>query len=727
MLETVTLALVGIAYAILSAIVYMNNPKASLNRILAGLMVVTPLWVVLVYLEDAVGARHYLSTLVRADYALASAMVGLFYWFCVRFTHRHWHRFNAVVAVLVGLSMVLSASGLTSESVVQPSGVVLQPVAPGYQLFLLLLLSAFGGGVVALAKGYRDAAGREKSQVAIISIGLILTAVTLISGLMIAPRFYDMSEASVTRIGLYGTLFFAVLSTYALVKHRFLDIREAVARSIAYLLLLGVLMVVYVGFAYGLLQVFLGDNVAIDMMQLWIFTTISLVLMVVYGPLKKLFDKVTDRVFYRHDYDYQTVLGEIGDVTSSGIEITVVAEKFMKIIKKSLTSEYVAIHILPHESETPPYYFFDGISRSTLEDMLAEGIDIRREEIIVLHQQSPDTKIYKFMVEHHINVLVKLHTSREVLGYVILGPKQNGSYYDGRDRNLLETAADELALSVQNNIRFQQIQEFNETLKVKIGSATQELRASNRRLREIDASKDEFISMASHQLRTPLTSVKGYISMMLDGDLGKITPEQRKALEEAYNSSQRMVYLIGDFLNLSRLQTGKFELELSEVLLPRIIEEEIAQLRASAQSRGVVLQYEPPVDFPMVSVDETKIRQVMMNFIDNAIYYSRPTGGEVSVSLVHHEHHISFRVRDNGIGVPASERSHLFMKFYRAGNARKARPDGTGIGLYMAKKVIVAHGGSILFESREGEGSEFGFRLPITHQIKPPLDKQEGV
>ena len=218
--------------------------------------------------------------------------------------------------------------------------------------------------------------------------------------------------------------------------------------------------------------------------------------------------------------------------------------------------------------------------------------------------------------------------------------------------------------------------------------------------------------MASHQLRTPLTSIKGYISMMLEGDLGDISPQQRKALEEAYNSSQRMVYLIGDFLNLSRLQTGRFELERADVSLPDIIAEEIAQLRATAQTRGVALQYESPVDFPLLSVDENKIRQVMMNFIDNAIYYARPEGGEITVSLVDHPHHVSFRVRDNGIGVPAHERPHLFAKFYRAANARKARPDGTGIGLYMAKKVILAHGGSIIFESKEGQGSEFGFRLP---------------
>lgn len=218
--------------------------------------------------------------------------------------------------------------------------------------------------------------------------------------------------------------------------------------------------------------------------------------------------------------------------------------------------------------------------------------------------------------------------------------------------------------------------------------------------------------MASHQLRTPLTSVKGYISMVLDGDMGEITPQQRKVLEEAYTSSQRMAFLIGDFLNLSRLQTGKFELELSDIDMSHIVGEEISQLRATAASRGIKLAYDSPENFPVLKLDENKIRQVMMNFIDNAIYYS-PANTTITISIVKHAHHVTFRVEDQGIGVPKGERHRLFTKFYRAGNAKKQRPDGTGIGLFMAKKVIVAHGGSVIFESEEGKGSTFGFRLPV--------------
>jgi len=236
--------------------------------------------------------------------------------------------------------------------------------------------------------------------------------------------------------------------------------------------------------------------------------------------------------------------------------------------------------------------------------------------------------------------------------------------------------------------------------------------------------------MASHQLRTPLTSVKGYLSMVLEGDVGDVPDQQRRMLDQAYVSSQRMVYLIADLLNVSRLKTGKFIIDTKPTNLAEVVEGEVSQLIDTAKSRKLELHYDKPDDFPVVMLDETKIRQVIMNFIDNAIYYT-PAGGRIDVSVAETDKTIEYRVKDNGIGVPKSERHHLFNKFYRAGNARKARPDGTGLGLFMAKKVIVAQAGAVIFETEEGKGSTFGFIfdkqkiLPSNADNKPSEEKPQ--
>jgi signal transduction histidine kinase len=199
--------------------------------------------------------------------------------------------------------------------------------------------------------------------------------------------------------------------------------------------------------------------------------------------------------------------------------------------------------------------------------------------------------------------------------------------------------------------------------------------------------------------------------MVLEGDAGKINKQQKELLNQSFISSQRMVYLIADLLNVSRLRTGKFVIEAKPTNLAEVVEGELAQLKETAKGRGLELTFDPPKKFPQLMLDETKIRQVIMNFTDNAIYYT-PDGGHIKVSLEDKPDSVELLVVDDGIGVPKAEQHHLFTKFYRAGNARKARPDGTGLGLFMAKKVIIASGGALIFRSQEGQGSTFGFTFP---------------
>jgi signal transduction histidine kinase len=206
--------------------------------------------------------------------------------------------------------------------------------------------------------------------------------------------------------------------------------------------------------------------------------------------------------------------------------------------------------------------------------------------------------------------------------------------------------------------------------------------------------------------------VKGYISLLLDEDAGKINKTQREMLDQAFYASSKMVYLIADLLNISRLKSGKFVITPSSLNLAEIIEQELDQLKDNAKSHRITIRYIKPKDFPNTNMDETKTRQVIMNFLDNAIYYT-PPGGTIEVKLGHDDKSIELKVIDSGMGVPAQDQPHLFTKFYRGSNAKKIRPDGTGIGLYMAKKIIVAQGGTILFSSTFGKGSTFGFRISI--------------
>lgn len=353
--------------------------------------------------------------------------------------------------------------------------------------------------------------------------------------------------------------------------------------------------------------------------------------------------------------------------------------------------------------------WMDGPSRNLIIDL--ENMQTSTE----VAPLEPEMSELLGQLHEHLQInslyMTKLRARGMVVGVMVVGLHEKAAKID--DIELIERLGEPVGIALDNKLLFDENQRV-----------LKRLQKANEKMKQLDEAKDEFISMASHQLRTPLTSVKGYLSMVLEGDAGDINDNQKKLLDQAFVSSQRMVFLIADLLNVSRLKTGKFVIEPAPTNLSEVIQGEVDQLKETAAARGLELTFEPPSNFPTLMLDETKIRQVIMNFTDNAIYYT-PSGGHIRVTLTETDKAIEFAVTDDGMGVPKAEQPHLFNKFYRAGNAKKARPDGTGLGLFMAKKVIVAQGGSILFKSKEGQGSTFGFtfakealQVPATDQAK---------
>jgi signal transduction histidine kinase len=289
---------------------------------------------------------------------------------------------------------------------------------------------------------------------------------------------------------------------------------------------------------------------------------------------------------------------------------------------------------------------------------------------------------------------------QKLVGVMIVGSDGPASDFTSPDLNLLQRLAEAVGIALDNKLLFEENQQV-----------LMQLKKANSRLKELDHTKDEFISMASHQLRTPLTTIKGYLSMVLEGDVGPVNKNEKQMIQQAFDSAERMVFLIADLLNVSRLQSGKFVIENKPTDLDKMVDAQVKQLAETAKNHHLTLTYKKPDKFPVLNIDDTKIQQVVMNFMDNAIFYT-PSGGSIEVALEATPSEVIYTVTDTGLGVPEAEQHHLFAKFYRAGNARKMRPDGTGLGLFMAKKVITAQGGAIIFRSTEGKGSTFGFSFP---------------
>ncbi len=568
--------------------------------------------------------------------------------------------------------------------------------------------------------GTRGYSTQERAQAKIIATGFVSSAIIGILIANVLPSLIGVQQVDL--FAPFSLILLVGFTAYAIVKHKLFDIRLIVARSLGYILTLGTLVGVYVLTIFGLSSTVLGTGELTGVQQA-LYIVATLIFGFSLQPLKKFFDRLTNRLFYRDAYDAQELLDKLNKVLVGNIDLDVLLKETADLIAVTLKAEFAAF-IIRETPGTSRRASFSRIVQIDTDAILGihKNKNKGRTELIVADDIDDERdKTKDLLTTNNISIAARMVATGETTkdqGYLLLGAKQSGNPYNKQDIQVLDIIANELVIAIQNAVRFEEIETFNITLQQKVNEATKQLRQTNDKLKALDETKDEFISMASHQLRTPLTAVKGYVSMVVEGDAGKLNKQQKELLDQAFASSQRMVYLIADLLNVSRLRSGKFVIENKPTQLADVVESEMEQLTEVAKSKDQTLTYKKPDNFPALMMDETKIRQVIMNFADNALHYTQ-NGGHIQINLEDKGSTIEYTVVDDGLGVPKAEQHHMFTKFYRAGNAKKARPDGTGLGLFMAKKVIAAQGGAIIFKSEEGKGSTFGFIFPKAKMLAP--------
>jgi len=230
--------------------------------------------------------------------------------------------------------------------------------------------------------------------------------------------------------------------------------------------------------------------------------------------------------------------------------------------------------------------------------------------------------------------------------------------------------------------------------------------------KDVDRAKTEFVSLASHQLRTPLTAIRWYSEMLLKEQGHSFSDFEKKYIKEIYDANHRMIELISALLNVSRIDLGSFIINPEPTNLVALMESVIKEMEPHIVSKHLVILRDFSRDLPLVSVDPQLFRMVFQNLLSNSAKYTHPEG-RISISLKQNGNAIVFTIADTGIGIPEKQKHLVFSKLFRAENARETDPDGTGLGLYIVKAIIEASGGSIRFESQEGEGTTWYGIIPL--------------
>ena len=258
--------------------------------------------------------------------------------------------------------------------------------------------------------------------------------------------------------------------------------------------------------------------------------------------------------------------------------------------------------------------------------------------------------------------------------------------------------------------------------KEQLQAMADKLAMANEELKKLDNAKTEFLSIASHQLRTPLTAIKGFVSLILEGAYGKVEPEMRGALNKISISSERLIQLVEDLLNVSRIESGRMQYRFEQSRVEPLLSDLCENFALVAKQRDLYLDLKlPKKDLPELNMDPAKMREVLSNLIDNALKYTEKGGVTVRAELflaidskTKKSDVVRLTISDTGIGIPAEEIPYLFQKFSRGKDTKRLHVGGTGLGLYVGKNIVEAHGGQIWIESDgAGRGTKFIMELPI--------------
>ncbi len=310
-------------------------------------------------------------------------------------------------------------------------------------------------------------------------------------------------------------------------------------------------------------------------------------------------------------------------------------------------------------------------------------------------------------------VAVPILSENKAIGVIDFLLNDNATEINESDLSIMKALANQTGIVSRNIELYKQVQDSNK-----------ELGEANKHLQRLDQAKSEFVSITSHQLRTPMTGIMGYLSMILQGDFGKVPKEQNKILTELLEESQRMIRIINLFLNVSKIESGKMELNFEEVQIEGVVERVIDMVKQAADEKGLKLIYKKPIKLlPKVWGDKDKLGDIVLNFTDNAIKYTEK--GTVTLITEVEGKFLHFAVKDTGRGLDPEEAKKLFTKFVRGFGIAQVNPDGSGLGLYVARRLTEAHKGEIWVGSDGvGKGSTFQVKIPLANGQKAVKPKK---
>lgn len=545
-----------------------------------------------------------------------------------------------------------------------------------------------------------------------LQIQYVLLSTTLVSSLAMITNLFLPTFGNFTYnwVGQVLTTFWVAAISYAIVKHRLMDIRLVVARTIAYSLLVLLIGVFYVGSTFILSSLVLGITAGQN--QLILYTMLTLIVALSFERLKRLLEKLTEKIFYKSHYDSNQLLAKLAHIMSTDIQLRSLASRILQTLIDDMKISRGAFILIENKSLYGiveinfPIKGFEFIKDFSL------FLNLKGK---IVYDEIEESFLKEVFRKYGIEFFQILEVKEGIVGVVILGSKFSGETYNDQDIKLLEILIPEVAIAIQNAQSFDKIQKFNVTLTQEVEKATRDLKTANLKLQELDKLKDDFVSIASHELRTPMTAIRSYVWMALHKADIPLSQKLQRYLYRTLISTERLINLVNDMLNISRIESGRVQITPQVFDIQALVKEVFTEVDIKAKEKNLQLKIVEDPTLPKVFADPDKVHQVLLNLVGNALKFT-PANGVITLSFFSDGKEVEVLVKDSGVGISKEDLAKLFTKFGRLESSyeHSSSTGGTGLGLYICKSLINMMKGRVWATSEGvGKGTTFIFTLPV--------------
>ncbi len=581
-----------------------------------------------------------------------------------------------------------------------------------YIFYALYISGYFFWPLLNLLKKYKNSQGILKTQLRYMFYGTLISITLGCAFNLILPWF---GSFKLNWLGQIATLVMVVSISYAILKYRLMDIRLTVTKIGIYLFsLLSVLLVDYI------FAIFLGPYVPLNIFYfLSIAVSISL-----YPVFYKLYSKIASKYFYYSFYSFQAVISDLTNSVSSILDINRLSEKVITTLFKTLKLNRAVVLIKDFKSnkfEIKKNIGFkedNGISlvrnnfltewlEKNNKPLVYEEISLMIKDAFFKQEKSKLKKLKQNMIKIEAEACLPLMFQDKLIGIVILGNKPSGEAFSKEDIDLLKILTSQLSIAFENARLYSELKDLSSHLQEKVDQQTKELK-------ELLKAKDEFLHIVSHQLRTPLTVLRGYLNFWATGKIKKLPKKRQEEIKKyIIISADRLHKIIKDMLEVVDLEGGRMIAKNQVLDIKKIIKDIYEQtLKAAFKEKNLSFNLAALKDLPKVYADPRFLEIVFQNILDNARKYTERGGVKITIS--NDNNFAIVRVKDTGIGLSVEDKERLFRKFIRGEKAKNLDPNGTGLGLYVSKKIMKILGGEITIDSQGvNEGTEVVVRVPL--------------